>query len=398
MRVTLWDMDWFYKKSFVPNHRVQKLSSYHKQKGDIVYRADTQDHLDFDYDLMYIIRESARSPMPDIKYIDNPKVRLVGPEFKYYSNNYTIPIVVDMVRPDYRIYPLSDNNLYKDASILQMFRGITPLPKRQPHENVAFRDAAKTIVVDEHMWKATDENIISVLKDLKQYKNIMFLHRISLKRLIDNELVMENFLKLDLAAHNRLRFRNDVGSDFESVKKAIDFYKQMKAIRGRMEILPIPVRAVMLDHNQNREFYFEDLKRCLMIVDYAKQEGVHVILRTPELRSETPFWFIFDVLEVWTTSFFGMSYIESMLSSRTQRTNETWHEVLANREKWSTPRSQFLVTLMAKDFEFFEEYGTRQWKERKISLQFIDRKYIEESVYGKNNEFKIINNLQEEMK
>ena len=132
--------------------------------------------------------------------------------------------------------------------------------------------------------------------------------------------------------------------------------------------MSLPVKAVTLDHWAARELYFEDLKRCLMIVDYAKSKGIKVILKTALTKNDTPYWYLFDRLEIWTDYYLKMSYVESMLSSRIVRTEETWFDILSNQQKWSTPNSRFLVTLLAKDFEFFKEYGTREWLDKKNRL------------------------------
>ena len=398
MRITIWDMDWYYKKSFVPNYKAQKISSFHKQQGHIINFIEQEDFLRFDYDIMYIIRDSLRTPMADRKYVDNAKVRLIGNEFKFYDNYYTIPMAVDMVRPDYQLYNVKEDNLYSDANVIQLFSGTTFLGVRQDATNYSMRASQRTLVVDEHMWKSSEKNILLALEELKTHKNIVFLHRINLKKLISNELIMKKFLELNLSVRNNIRFRNDVDPSFESTKKIIDFYVKLKERRYHISLLSLPVKAVTLDHWAARELYFEDLKRCLMIVDYAKSKGIKVILKTALTKNDTPYWYLFDRLEVWTDYYLKMSYVESMLSSRIVRTEESWFEILSNQKKWSTPNSRFLVTLLAKDFEFFKEYGTREWLDKKIDLSAIDKKYIKESVYGKLNEFQIIETLQEEKK
>ena len=37
MRVAMLDLDWYNHQSFVPNEKCMKLSSFHKQCGDLVF-------------------------------------------------------------------------------------------------------------------------------------------------------------------------------------------------------------------------------------------------------------------------------------------------------------------------------------------------------------------------
>ena len=60
MRVTIWDLDYYYAKEKVNcfNPDVMKISSYHKQLGDTINFVTTQDDIRRPYDLYYIIKEN----------------------------------------------------------------------------------------------------------------------------------------------------------------------------------------------------------------------------------------------------------------------------------------------------------------------------------------------------
>lgn len=396
MRVTIWDMDWYSKHSFIPNHIAQKLSSYHKQQGDIINFVEEEHHLSFDYDLMYILRNRSSTPMPPRQYINKLNVKLIGPEFKYYDNNYSTPMVVDMVRPDYSLYPEAERNSFVNAHMLQLLHGRTPIPKRQDFQNYGIKHHQVTLVVDNQLWRVETNILKELLNELKQYKNLAFLHPISLNRLMEDETLYNLFLELDLSNRGNLRFRNDYGSDYESVIKVIDFYLKLREKKQKLSIKPIPVKAIILNHWEDKKFYLEDLKRCLKIVDYAKEQKVHVILKTPSQRLESPYWYLFDSLEVWTSYYREMSYIESMVSSRAITTKERWYEILNDSEKRSTPRSQFIAQLLVLDYEFFAAHGVRQWGENRLDPSFIDMDKIRKSFFGKNTDT-IVDRLQEEM-
>ena len=70
MRVSIWDLDWYHKFSFMPNYKAQKVSSYYKQKGAIINFIERVEHINYEYDIMFIFRDKKLSPMPPSKYID----------------------------------------------------------------------------------------------------------------------------------------------------------------------------------------------------------------------------------------------------------------------------------------------------------------------------------------
>jgi hypothetical protein len=50
MRVTIWDMDFYYKFSFKPNIVVMKLSSFHKQQEHIINFVNQAEDVSYDFD------------------------------------------------------------------------------------------------------------------------------------------------------------------------------------------------------------------------------------------------------------------------------------------------------------------------------------------------------------
>ena len=58
MRVTIVDLEWYNHKSFVPNPKCMKISSYYKQLNALVNFALNKFDLLMDYDEMYVIRET----------------------------------------------------------------------------------------------------------------------------------------------------------------------------------------------------------------------------------------------------------------------------------------------------------------------------------------------------
>jgi len=379
MRVTIWDMDWFHKQSFTPNHKAQKISSFHKQKGDIINFIEETQHLTFDYDLLYIIREKKHTPFPKRQYIDKENVKLIGDEFDFYDNHYVLEEVIEMVRPDYELYHIPNSNIYSGAHMIQMLHGTKFLPIWQDPMNIETSRMQKSVIVDEQLWELSDEDLVKYFGLIKDYKYIMFKYPISLKRIVvDN--IWQLFKNLDFRSVTIFKFKNDLGSEFDDAKIIIDRLKEFKELHPHINIDGFPVKAVLYDHWLDKTNGIKDLKRLLKITSYAKQSKIKVIVKTPRNRMITPYWFFFDMMENWTTESPYISYVEMMLLSITKRTKTNWQEILNNPSKWSVPRVDFLLHVLTKYPEVIP-YAIVKWGDNCIDLNHIDFTKVVEFSY-----------------
>ena len=82
-RITIWDMDFYYKKSFSPNPKAMKISSYHQQIGNLVNFVTEKYHINMLFDELYIIKEKKSTPRPAGNLIDDKRSRLIGSDFRY---------------------------------------------------------------------------------------------------------------------------------------------------------------------------------------------------------------------------------------------------------------------------------------------------------------------------
>ena len=127
MKVTIVDLDWYSKKSFVPNAKCMKIASYYKQQQAIVNFATNSYELRMDYDKMYVIRENfINGGIPEeIKLLDD-KVILIGSGLKFYDRyQEDIDSVMAACRPDYQLYPLTEKNKMSKADVVQFFYNVT---------------------------------------------------------------------------------------------------------------------------------------------------------------------------------------------------------------------------------------------------------------------------------
>jgi hypothetical protein len=85
-RISIWDMDFYYKKSFQPNPIAMKLSSFYKQRNAIVNFVLEETHINLSYDEFFIIKEKSYTPKPPGKLLDDSRVRLIGKPFRFFDN------------------------------------------------------------------------------------------------------------------------------------------------------------------------------------------------------------------------------------------------------------------------------------------------------------------------
>jgi len=396
MRITIYDLDFYSKHSFLPNPKAMKVSSYYKQKEDLVNFVTEEDHILMDFDIMYIFKEKERSPFPPSLLIDDPRVRLIGRYFKIYEGYSELEIVMEMCRPDYQLYPLKKNNAYANAHVVQLLHKTTLLPMKQDFTNRAAKGHKKHLIVDEFLWKSEKEIILKCLEELKGLKNIVFLKPISLKVIILNKNVQELFLELHFSRGTIFRFKNDYGSEFKEAKEIIDFMYELKQKNDTIAITGFPIKTVLYDHWKDLSLGIKDLERCLKIVDYAKERKIKVLLKLSNRRLITPHWAYFDILQVWTEYRHRRSFIHMMLASTMERNNVTMEEILNDPLKWSAPRVHFLLHLLLKYPAVINKYGRRQWGNSMTSLDKVDLTSVIQREFYFNQE-KTLKRLEEEL-
>lgn len=374
-KVTIWDMDFYYKKSFRPNPIAMKLSSYHKQLGHLVNFVEEEFHISMSYDIFYLIKERPNTPRPPGTLLDDSRVKLIGQPLRFFNNYWEPTPIISAVRPDYMLYPENEANAYYNANIAQFYHNGVRLPKKQPFENTIAHHK-KTLVVDKEFWHVKEEDIIISLQELTKYKNIAFLHPIDVKKILKNEEIKKLFIKLHYSPGTMFKFRNTFGSSYEDAKIIMDFLKELKENHKQVRFGNMPFRAITKDHWEDRDSALYDLERCLKIVDLAKSKKVHIRIVSPANRFESPYWYYFENLEYWTLYMYDLSYIEMMLYSATRRTGEHWAAIFNNPIKWFTPNTHFLLTMATKT-DFVEKYGKRRWGEEFIEEDLLNWKILE---------------------
>jgi len=349
-----------------------KISSFHKQQGDLVNFVTEESHIKMIYDLFYVIREKTSTKRVPGALLDDKRTRLLGATFKHIPNAWDINAVIAACRPDYMLYPEKERDPYYNANIIQMYYNGQKLEVIQPFENT-IKHHRKTLVIDKEFWDVSNENIILSLQELSKYKYLAFSAPIKLKKLIKNNQILNLFLELDFSPGTVFKFQNNIGSTFSEVKEMYDFIERLKEKNPDVYIGAIPVRAMSCDHWEARAAAVDDLERCLQIMEEAKRRKIHVNLIAPDRREiETPYWYYFEPIEAWSKQFEEKSYIEFMLHSSVERFNLPWYAILNDSMKWSLPNANFLLELLVRKPEWIEKYCVRQWGEKKLELDLVN--------------------------
>ncbi len=381
MRVTIWDMDFFNRLSFKPNIKVMKLSSFHKQQQHIINFVNQEEDLSYDFDLMYIIREHERTPFPPSYLLDHAKSKLVGPEFTIFPNYFETNMVIDMVRPDYSIYQMKDDNIYQNANMIQMLHQTTKLPIRQSEENIQISGRKINVITDKLLWQANPDIIIEVLDELLQYKNVFFEYPIELKAVLSHSGIQERFTQLSFAAGVNQPFRNNYGHSIEDAKNIIDTLTTIKKRLPYVRLGVVSFKTVVYEHWGDLDSGIKDLERCLAIIDYAKSKKITIRFRSSNNRLITPYWPFFEVFDIWTEYHKYKSFVQVMLEPARRRQKLQWYEVLNNPKKWYSPRAEFLLHLIVKYPAMIKKYGFRMWGDRQLPMEHIDIKQISQYAF-----------------
>jgi len=361
MRVTIWDMDFYYKFSFKPNIVVMKISSFHKQQEHIINFVNQAEDINYDFDVLYVVREHEMTPFPPSALIDHKNTKLIGQEFKIFPNYFETNMVIDMVRPDYSLYELDDQNIYANANMVQILHHTEKLPVRQSEANVKKIGRQLNIITDPMIWKTTDDVLISVLDEIAHYKNIFFEAPVELKSILRNAEIRDKFVRLQFAAGVNQLIRNNYGHEFTQAQEIIDLIREIKDRLPHVRLSAVSFKTVIYEHWNHLDNGIKDLERCLKIMDYAKANRINIRFRSSSNRLITPFWPFFEPLDIWTEYHRYKSFVQLMLEPARKRQSLKWYDILNNPKKWYSPRAEFLLHLLINYTSLISDYGLRLW-------------------------------------
>lgn len=360
MRVTIVDVEWYSRIRFVPNEWCMRISSYHKQLGDIINFATDKFTLKLDFDLMYMVREDIMTPLPDIDMLDE-RLRLYGRGFKFYSRySKELDDIILACRPDYLLYPLREENVQINANFVHFFGNDNKLlPKIQDYHNTR-RTKREIIVTDKDFWKHSDEEIAECFKWLKDDFSVSFQTPIYLDDIIASPQKTEMFWQIHLKWE-----ANTVYVDVSNQQKLNFFIKYLRQNCKRQIITPKFITHIKYgaSHFEHDKQPFMDFAFYMRAMDLFKKEKIWMIFIAPP-RLESPFWFHFEDLEAWSTNQHLLSFIDFMCRYRGRIKVWDLKDYLSNSLLWTDDATQRLMSLWRNYPELMEQVAHREWGDR----------------------------------
>jgi hypothetical protein len=359
-----------------------KLFSYHSQIGNHPQFISEEFHLSGNHDVLYLIRELRHTPFPPGDLVDDKRTILMGKEFELFDDVEDIPIEAAVCRPDYSIYQYEGNNPYSRASFVQFFQDGKRLKNVQDWHRANSRS---TLIIDTNFWDASPQAIVECLKSLEGEINVVFLHPIKLKKLM-NEEVLEAFFLLKLAKFYKIRYNNNIGEDFDSVSAAILLLEKIKNRFVYLNISSIPVKIITKDHWIDKQNIMYDFERCLKIMTLAQKHRVRINFKYPKLRLASPSWAFFEFFKTWSNHYHTLSYIEALLKGSTDFFKISYADLLNQPKLWTTAKIKQAVHLIGNYPELMRSYGFTGWggvyssTAERIKFAYVKEKAFEDNL------------------
>jgi len=306
MRVTIWDLDYYYSKNKVNcfNPDVMKISSYHKQLGDEVNFVEKDDDIYRPHDIYYIIKENSKTPNPPYEFYLNPKVKWWG-NAVFSKVNWKMPNAMLACRPDYLIYPEKNTQLERAEQIRLLDNQGRLMPLVQDWTNVFKRKRA--LVIDDNLWTTDSENLKKALIRLQEVKNVTFFKPIWIQKLFSDKDIMSEFLQLKLVPGCNLQWLEINTTEYERAK---DVILAIKKVFPDIAIGALPIRFSPHLHWENRENALKDFNEFKRIIVDAKKNNIKVKIKKLRHRLDSPYFFVFEAMADWTEKFFELSWLE----------------------------------------------------------------------------------------
>ena len=177
-------------------------------------------------------------------------------------------------RPDYLLYPNMQrhNNTAYERS--EFWRFLDQNGKMLPLIQDASRNEKKNfaIAADKYLWNYDEKIILEVLQKLEGLnKYVSFLEPISIEKLLSNETLRQEFLKLKIKQNNNIRW---TALKPTNVQLFIDFYKEFKKLHPTVIFAPLTINAGEIDST--------NLSQYLSIIEQCFSNGIAVVVDCSE--------------------------------------------------------------------------------------------------------------------
>lgn len=343
MRVTIWDLDYYYAKDRRNCYNVDamRISSFHKQSGDYVNFVRSEDDIRRPYDLYYIIKEKSTTPNAPLDFYTNSAVRFWGKANKAHIT-WKMDRVMLGCRPDYLLYP-EKNTRQERAEYIRLFDNTAKLlPIKQNYTNT-FKDK-DAIVVDTYMWESSKKSILKALDMLMEVKNVSFSEPIRLDLVLRDKDIKNKFLELKLSNRSKMKFA-PIG--FDQVDDAIVFINTIHEKFGDVSTNEVVVKYDAEKHWTNYLAAYRDFNNMKKAIIKGRKAGVRIVAAALTRRLDTPYFHLFEEMHNWSAKKEPISWFEyiSRVHHYCQINNPaTWDEGYRDLIRQTYEDKEFFLT------------------------------------------------------
>jgi len=362
MKILIVDVDWYNGITTQPNMFCMQLSSYHRQLHDTVCAGLKRYQVSMEYDKIYLVRESISGGLPPID-VKNTKVGLIGKGFKFFSNyEKNLPEVINACAPDYSFYPRSKEKV--DRANYVRFTNLSGKPLKEIQDYHGYKDSNITVITDEEFWKLSDEEIKTCLKKTLITEMLGFQKPINPKEFFKHDL--QKIFRGRLIYAKFFSFSEPL-VETTDVIKAISVLSKLNFSFAKL--VEISVNPISFNHEGSNGLAYKDFERCLELAYYAKRKRIKINFTYID-RLQTPLWFLFEELSLWSEFDFHNSFVEHMLAMNCAQHRCTPTELVERPLWFSTPSTKMLMDIARLHTKMLNKYGFCAWGTR--NSDFID--------------------------
>ena len=308
MKISIWDMDYYYAKDKTNlfNPDLMKISSYHKQMGDQVNFVEKEDDINRPYDKYYIFKNNEKLPNPPLKfYLDSTVIW--GGYANRFRSHWQMSDAMLICRPDYLLYPEKSTPLERAEHIRLLDSQGQLFVKRQDWTNT-FKNKI-VLVTDDKLWSSDQSTILSALQLLKDSQKVSFLEPIWTEKLLSDKIVRDAFFQLKIARGNTITWTPVF---LERADNLLELARLLSQNFHNIDMgqLRLKVRYDAHWEERGNQQAYQDWTVLRRTITTAKHEKLKVGLASLQHRLDTPFFELFENMSDWTQHYLQMSWLE----------------------------------------------------------------------------------------
>lgn len=370
LKVSIWDLDYYYtppeKRKNLFNVDLMRISSYHKQRGDYVNFVQQDSDINRPFDLYYISKCSSKTPNPPGNFLLRDNIIWLGDCYKYKKQE-NLPSIIYACRPDYLLYP-EKSTKEERSNYLCFFDNQAHLLKKK-QDMINAKTNKYSMVSDRNFWLANDQDIISALKELKNYSNLSFQYPIDANRIIENEEIKTLFLQQHFIRGSLIKWLpvklNNLSALLDligNLQKVYPDYIKFNEMRLQLDVV---------NYWRNQESALYDWKWCREAALLCKKQKAILKLEF-EKRSNNPYFELFEVFAEWGNKF-KSSWLEFITSYTTKISHRDYPFYWTKPGEWND-----LFRDLLRQTWRHKEFLVWKWGETKLEENLVPYNIFQE--------------------